>query len=105
MLAGIFSTIPLIGAWNSNNIGGSLKRGVGIAMQVGFGNFGGAVAGFVYLAQDQPRCAAYPTNSRCAELIYTQVYQRTCNTHRPHLNVPFPVNSHDLLLSPRELPS
>ena len=55
MLAGIFSCVPLIGAWNSNNIGGSLKRGVGIAMQVGFGNFGGAVAGFVYLAQDQPR--------------------------------------------------
>ncbi|PMD64284.1 MFS general substrate transporter [Hyaloscypha bicolor E] len=53
--SGIFSTVPLIGTWNSNNIGGSLKRGVGIAMQVGFGNFGGAVAGFVYLAQDQPR--------------------------------------------------
>jgi hypothetical protein len=47
--------VPLIGAWNSNNIGGSLKRGVGIAMQVGFGNFGGAISGFVYLSTDEPR--------------------------------------------------
>lgn len=47
--------VPMIGAWNSNNIGGGLKRGVGIAMQVGIGNLGGAIAGFVYLAKDQPR--------------------------------------------------
>lgn len=53
---GIFPLIPLIGAWNSNNIGGSLKRGIGIAMQVGFGNFGGAISGFVYLSTDEPRC-------------------------------------------------
>jgi hypothetical protein len=53
--AGIFPLVPLIGAWNSNNIGGSLKRGVGIAMQVGFGNLGGAIAGFVYLSADEPR--------------------------------------------------
>ena len=53
--AGIFSLVPLIGAWNSNNIGGSLKRSVGIAMQVGFGNLGGAIAGFVYLSEDEPR--------------------------------------------------
>jgi hypothetical protein len=52
---GIFPLVPLIGAWNSNNIGGSLKRGVGIAMQVGFGNLGGAIAGFVYLSMDEPR--------------------------------------------------
>jgi hypothetical protein len=74
-------------------------------MQVGFGNFGGAIAGFVYLAQDEPRCAAYPTNSRRAELIYTQIHQRTCNPHCPPLSVPFPGNFHDLLLSPRELSS
>jgi hypothetical protein len=55
MLAGIFPIVPLIRAWNSNNIGGSLKRGVGIAMQVGFGNLGGAIAGFVYLSTDEPR--------------------------------------------------
>lgn len=41
-------------AWNGNNIGGSLKRGVGIAMHVGFGNLGGAIAGFIYLSKDSP---------------------------------------------------
>lgn len=52
---GIYPTVPLIGAWNSNNIGGSLKRGVGIAMQVGIGNFGGIIAAFVYISKDEPR--------------------------------------------------
>jgi len=42
-------------AWNGNNIGGSTKRGVGIAMHVGFGNLGGAIAGFTYQAKDKPR--------------------------------------------------
>jgi hypothetical protein len=53
--AGIFPLVPLIGAWTANNIGGSLKRGVGIAMQVGFGNLGGAIAAFVYQSKDGPR--------------------------------------------------
>lgn len=52
---GIFTLVPMIGAWNCNNIGGSLKRGVGIAMQVGVGNLGGVVASFVYQTKDQPR--------------------------------------------------
>jgi len=52
---GIYPLVPLIGAWTSNNVGGSMKRGVGIAMQVGFGNLGGVIAGFVYLAKDAPR--------------------------------------------------
>jgi len=42
-------------SWNGNNIGGSLKRGVGIAMQVGIGNLGGIIASFVYLIKDEPR--------------------------------------------------
>jgi hypothetical protein len=55
ILLGAYSFVPLIGAWNSNNIGGTLKRGVGIAMQVGFGNFGGVIASFIYLPHDAPR--------------------------------------------------
>lgn len=35
--AGIYPNVPQGVAWNGNNIGGSLKRGVGIAMHVGFG--------------------------------------------------------------------
>ncbi|RAR14109.1 high-affinity nicotinic acid transporter [Stemphylium lycopersici] len=52
---GIYPQIPLGMAWNSGNIGGSLKRATGIAMQVMGGNCGGIVASYVYLARDGPR--------------------------------------------------
>lgn len=52
--SGIYPNVPQGVAWNGNNIGGSLKRGVGIAMHVGFGNLGGAIAGFIYLSKDSP---------------------------------------------------
>jgi hypothetical protein len=41
-------------AWNGNNIGGATKRAVGIAMQVGFGNLGGVIAGFSFRSKDAP---------------------------------------------------
>ena len=49
---GIYPQIPLGMAWNSGNIGGSLKRGTGIAMQVMGGNCGGIIASYVYLSRD-----------------------------------------------------
>jgi MFS family permease len=52
---GIYPQIPLGLAWNSGNIGGSLKRGTGIAMQVMGGNCGGIIASYVYLTRDAPR--------------------------------------------------
>ncbi|KAI1099177.1 MFS general substrate transporter [Jackrogersella minutella] len=52
---GIYPQIPLGLAWNGSNIGGSLKRATGIAMQVMGGNCGGIVASYVYLAKDAPR--------------------------------------------------
>lgn len=52
--AGIYTNVPQGVAFNGNNIGGSMKRGVGIAMHVGFGNLGGAIAGFIYLPKDSP---------------------------------------------------
>lgn len=52
---GIYPQIPLSMAWNSGNIGGSLKRGTGIAMQVMGGNCGGIIASYVYLTRDAPR--------------------------------------------------
>ncbi|KAF2184677.1 high-affinity nicotinic acid transporter [Zopfia rhizophila CBS 207.26] len=52
---GIYPQIPLGLAWNSGNIGGSLKRGTGIAMQVMGGNCGGIIASYVYLNRDRPR--------------------------------------------------
>jgi hypothetical protein len=53
--AGIYPQIPLGLAWNSGNIGGSLKRGTGIAMQVMGGNCGGIISAYVYLTPDSPR--------------------------------------------------
>jgi hypothetical protein len=52
---GIYPQIPLGMAWNSGNIGGSLKRGTGIAMQVMGGNCGGIIASYVYITRDGPR--------------------------------------------------
>ncbi|KAL5363707.1 major facilitator superfamily transporter [Aspergillus floccosus] len=52
--AGIYPNVPQGVAWNGNNIGGSVKRGVGIAMHVGFGNLGGAISGFIYQTKDSP---------------------------------------------------
>lgn len=51
---GIYPNVPQGVAWNGNNIGGSVKRGVGIAMHVGFGNLGGAIAGFIYQTKWAP---------------------------------------------------
>src|SRR5438045_6604486 len=53
--SGIYPNVPQGVAWNGNNIGGSTKRGVGIAMHVGFGNLGGAIAAFLFQAQQGPR--------------------------------------------------
>ncbi|EON64993.1 hypothetical protein W97_04228 [Coniosporium apollinis CBS 100218] len=53
--SGVYPNVPQGVAWNGNNIGGSVKRGVGIAMHVGFGNLGGAIAGFVFLSKDSPQ--------------------------------------------------
>ncbi|KAG0633986.1 major facilitator superfamily domain-containing protein [Tuber brumale] len=52
---GIYPNVPMGVAWNGNNIGGSTKRGVGIAMHVGFGNLGGIIAAFAYRSTDAPR--------------------------------------------------
>ncbi|KAL5323649.1 hypothetical protein ACEPPN_008189 [Leptodophora sp. 'Broadleaf-Isolate-01'] len=52
---GIYPQIPLGLAWNGNNIGGNMKRGTGIAMQVMGGNCGGIIASYVYITRDGPR--------------------------------------------------
>ncbi|CEI62484.1 unnamed protein product [Fusarium venenatum] len=55
LASGAFPCVPQGIAWNSNNIGGSLKRGVGIAMNVSCGNIGGVIAAYLFLAKDAPR--------------------------------------------------
>ncbi|KAL4802528.1 major facilitator superfamily domain-containing protein [Aspergillus unguis] len=53
--SGIYPNVPQGVAWNGNNIGGSFKRSVGIAMHVGCGNLGGVLSSFIYRSQDKPR--------------------------------------------------
>ena len=38
-----------------NNLAGHYKRGVGMALHIGIGNFGGAIASNIYRSQDAPR--------------------------------------------------
>lgn len=38
---GVFPTVPVDLAWIGGNVGGTLKRGVAIAMVIGMGNLGG----------------------------------------------------------------
>ncbi|KAI8801780.1 major facilitator superfamily domain-containing protein [Cladochytrium replicatum] len=49
---GIYPSVPPILSWVSNNVTGSTGAGVALAMVVGFGNIGGAIAGQVYKSSD-----------------------------------------------------
>ncbi|KAF9785820.1 MFS general substrate transporter [Thelephora terrestris] len=51
---GIFPTVPNTIAWVSNNVEGSSKRSVSIAMVISFGSLNGAVSSNVYRARDGP---------------------------------------------------
>ncbi|KDQ61513.1 hypothetical protein JAAARDRAFT_76589 [Jaapia argillacea MUCL 33604] len=51
---GIYPAIPNTIAWVSNNVEGSYKRSVTLAMTISFGNINGAVSSNVYRAIDKP---------------------------------------------------
>ncbi|KAH8077733.1 MFS general substrate transporter [Cristinia sonorae] len=53
--AGTFSAMPVVLCWFSTNIAGHRRRSIAIAWQVGFGNIGGIVAAYAFLAEDAPR--------------------------------------------------
>ncbi|KIW71098.1 hypothetical protein PV04_03303 [Phialophora macrospora] len=86
--AGIYPNVPQGVAWNGNNIGGSVKRAVGIAMHVGFGNLGGIISGFIYLSEDSPKFTkghailiGMLTMSTCLQIFMT-LYLRRENARR-----------------------
>jgi predicted MFS family arabinose efflux permease len=88
---GIYPNVPMGVAWNGNNIGGSTKRAVGIAMHVGFGNLGGVISSFAYRATDAPRyfsghglLLATTTMSTCL-CIFMTLYLRRENVRRDRL--------------------
>jgi MFS family permease len=52
---GVYTAMPLFIGWYSCNLSGHLRRGVGIAFQIGFGNIGGIFASYAFPATDGPR--------------------------------------------------
>ncbi|EJD01968.1 MFS general substrate transporter [Fomitiporia mediterranea MF3/22] len=54
-VGGSYSAFPAIVAWLGNNLAGQYKRGVGMALHIGLGNFSGAIASNIYRSQDAPR--------------------------------------------------
>ena len=52
---GVYPNIPLIVSWSANNMGGSLKKGVGTALVISIGNAGGIISSFLYPTTDRPR--------------------------------------------------
>ncbi|KII83239.1 hypothetical protein PLICRDRAFT_47390 [Plicaturopsis crispa FD-325 SS-3] len=55
VVAGSYAAFPGVVSWLGNNLSGQYKRGVGMAVQIGIGNFGGAIASNIYRTQDAPR--------------------------------------------------
>lgn len=53
--AGVYSVVPAIIAWNSNNASGEWKRGIAIGMQIGITNYGGVIGSNIFLAKESPR--------------------------------------------------
>jgi hypothetical protein len=51
---GCYSAMPVIVCWFSMNLGGHVRRSVGTAWQIGFGNIGGIIATYAFLKQDGP---------------------------------------------------
>ncbi|KAK4575146.1 High-affinity nicotinic acid transporter [Recurvomyces mirabilis] len=52
---GAYSAMPVIVCWFNMNLGGHHRRSVGAAWQVGFGNIGGIIATWAFLAKDAPK--------------------------------------------------
>ncbi|KAI0926061.1 hypothetical protein AcV5_008625 [Taiwanofungus camphoratus] len=52
---GTYSAMPIVICWFNTNLGGHHRRAVGSAWQVGFGNIGGIIAVYSFLAQDAPK--------------------------------------------------
>jgi len=54
-VAGSYAAFPGVVAWLGNNLAGQYKRGIGMAIQIGVGNFSGAIASNIYRSRDSPR--------------------------------------------------
>ncbi|KAF5365471.1 hypothetical protein D9758_010846 [Tetrapyrgos nigripes] len=55
IVGGAYAGVPGLSAWFGNNVSGRYRRAVGLALQVGVGNFSGVIASNIYRTQDSPR--------------------------------------------------
>ena len=51
---GTYGAMPVVVCWFTQNLGGHHRRAVGTAWQIGFGNIGGIIATYAFLAKDAP---------------------------------------------------
>ncbi|KAG7661931.1 TNA1 [[Candida] subhashii] len=51
---GLLSSMPLVVCWAAINFGSHIRKSVGTAWQIGFGNIGGIIATYIFLATDAP---------------------------------------------------
>lgn len=54
LATGIYPAFPAIVAWLANNLSGSSKRNIGMALQIGLGNMSGAMGSNFFRTQDAP---------------------------------------------------
>ncbi|KAF8994036.1 MFS general substrate transporter [Cyathus striatus] len=54
-VSGSYAAFPGVVAWLGNNLSGQYKRGIGMAVHIGIGNFSGAIASNIYRSRDSPR--------------------------------------------------
>jgi len=74
---GCYGAMPIIICWFAMNLGGHHRRAIGTAWQVGFGNIGGIIATFAFLAKDKPFyipgysiCIAFTILSGISSVLY-----------------------------------
>ncbi|KAF2200482.1 MFS general substrate transporter [Delitschia confertaspora ATCC 74209] len=74
---GTYTAMPIIVCWFNMNLGGHHRRAVGSAWQVAFGNIGGIIAVYLFLAKDKPKyisgysvCIAFVALSALSCVLY-----------------------------------
>ncbi len=74
---GLYTMMPVLICWTSMNFAGHLRKSVGTAWQVGFGNIGGIVASYAFITEEAPKyktgyslCFAFTIFSMFFALLY-----------------------------------
>ena len=52
--SGLYTAMPMVVCWAALNNGSHIRKSVGTAWQIGFGNIGGIIATFIFLPKDAP---------------------------------------------------